>query len=147
VVRNRLLVHPGDLADPKKIQMSNTRLVGQIFERTGPGAPHVQLTKVEPQSRPESPKISQAANTVRGQKPDLRNESSSFLLAQSDPATAPFGGAASDPLMFEPPPGILQPDFFATESQTGRLSFGVGVNSNSGPVGSIVLEENNFDIL
>ncbi len=26
------------------------------------------------------------------------------------------------------------------------MSFGVGVNSNSGAVGSIVLEENNFDL-
>jgi outer membrane protein insertion porin family len=147
VVRNRLLLHPGDLADPKKIQGSTRRLEGQIFARTGPEAPRVQLTKVEPQRRPESPKISQTANTIRGQDSDRQNESSSFLLAQSDPATAPFGGAATDPLMFEPPPGILQPDFFATETQTGRLSFGVGVNSNSGPVGSIVLEENNFDIL
>jgi outer membrane protein insertion porin family len=34
----------------------------------------------------------------------------------------------------------------ATEAQTGRLMFGVGVNSNAGLIGNIVLDEQNFDI-
>jgi outer membrane protein insertion porin family len=33
-----------------------------------------------------------------------------------------------------------------TEAQTGRLMFGVGVNSNAGLIGNIVLDEQNFDI-
>src|SRR5206468_705997 len=33
------------------------------------------------------------------------------------------------------------------ETQTGSLMFGVGVNSNAGLTGSIVLNERNFDIL
>lgn len=33
-----------------------------------------------------------------------------------------------------------------TETQTGRIMFGVGVNSNAGLIGNIVLDEQNFDI-
>lgn len=38
-------------------------------------------------------------------------------------------------------------DVLVSETQTGRLMFGVGVNSSSGVVGSIVLNEYNFNIL
>ena len=34
---------------------------------------------------------------------------------------------------------------FGDETQTGRLMFGVGVNSEAGVVGNIVLDEQNFD--
>lgn len=156
VVRNRLLVSPGDLADPKQIQRSVARLKGQIFERAGPEAPRVQLSKVEEKTPSNNSRVLQTGNTIRGQSPVEATETSSYLvaqgepspylLAQSDPAMAPFGGGSTDPLMFEPPPGIVEPHFYATETQTGRLSFGVGVNSNSGVVGTFVLEENNFDI-
>jgi outer membrane protein insertion porin family len=59
-----------------------------------------------------------------------------------------------------PPEGIMSPDasgwdepsrpldlnVTAQEAQTGRLMFGVGVNSDLGVVGSIILDEQNFDI-
>jgi outer membrane protein insertion porin family len=38
-------------------------------------------------------------------------------------------------------------DVIATEAQTGRLMFGVGVNSNAGLIGNIVIDEQHFDIL
>jgi outer membrane protein insertion porin family len=38
-------------------------------------------------------------------------------------------------------------DVVVSETQTGRLMFGVGVNSDAGVVGSIVLNEYNFNIL
>jgi outer membrane protein insertion porin family len=38
-------------------------------------------------------------------------------------------------------------DVIVSETQTGRLMFGVGVNSDAGVVGSIVLNEYNFNIL
>ncbi|MCC6420188.1 MAG: outer membrane protein assembly factor BamA [Gemmataceae bacterium] len=38
-------------------------------------------------------------------------------------------------------------DVFVTEQPTGSLMFGLGVNSDAGLVGSIVLNEKNFDIL
>jgi outer membrane protein insertion porin family len=44
------------------------------------------------------------------------------------------------------PPGQLDLDYYLKEARTGRLMFGVGVNSSSGLVGSIVFEEQNFDL-
>ncbi len=43
------------------------------------------------------------------------------------------------------PPQDIDLDVIGTETQTGRLMLGVGVNSNSGLVGNIVLDEQNFD--
>ena len=50
-----------------------------------------------------------------------------------------------------PPSGWLAPpevdvDIDVWEARTGRLMFGVGVNSDAGLVGSFVLQEDNFDI-
>jgi outer membrane protein insertion porin family len=45
------------------------------------------------------------------------------------------------------PTGEIDLDYYLNEDRTGRLMFGVGVNSASGLVGSIVLQEQNFDIL
>jgi outer membrane protein insertion porin family len=61
------------------------------------------------------------------------------------PAFPDFGG---NPLPVAPgndPYVILDVD--ATETQTGRLMIGAGVNSNAGLVGNIVVDEQNFDIL
>jgi len=44
-------------------------------------------------------------------------------------------------------PGAVDLDVYVTEERTGRLMFGVGVNSDAGVVGSFVLSESNFDIL
>src|SRR5205807_2667961 len=54
-----------------------------------------------------------------------------------------------DPLgrnLREPPPNWVDLDVNVTETQTGRLMFGVGVNSNQGLVGNATLQENNFDL-
>jgi outer membrane protein insertion porin family len=58
--------------------------------------------------------------------------------------------AESSPFRDGPPDGglSLQPLPFnvnAEETMTGRIMFGVGVNSDSGLVGSVVLDEQNFD--
>lgn len=50
----------------------------------------------------------------------------------------------------QPPPQFtMDPEVdinsIVTETQTGKLMFGVGVNSNAGVVGNIVLDEQNFD--
>lgn len=45
----------------------------------------------------------------------------------------------------ETPDRYIPLDVFVEETQTGRLMFGVGVNSEAGLVGSIVLDEQNFD--
>ena len=176
VVLNRILSHPGDLANPKKLRQSERRLEGQLFDRAGPTAPRIQIAKVPEKSkatrsqvvqtgtiRGQSPDADSLAGeslesikassvlfskmpVIRGQSPDSPDLDSSVLLAQTPAPLAPFGGGASDPLVQDIPPGQLDYDVYVNEAQTGRLSFGVGVNSNSGVVGSIVLEENNFDI-
>ena len=46
----------------------------------------------------------------------------------------------------EPPAGWVDLDIYATEARTGRFMFGVGVNSDAGVVGNIVVDESNFDI-
>ncbi len=63
----------------------------------------------------------------------------------------PRGGAtASDELFPSGGYDYLDPtvdlDAYVEETQTGRLMFGVGVNSNAGVVGNIVLSEQNFDL-
>ena len=43
------------------------------------------------------------------------------------------------------PPGRCRSTSRAEEAMTGRLMFGVGINSDAGLVGSVVLDEQNFD--
>jgi outer membrane protein insertion porin family len=45
-----------------------------------------------------------------------------------------------------PPPEFIDIDAYVAEARTGRLMFGVGVNSDAGVIGNIVLSENNFNI-
>jgi len=49
------------------------------------------------------------------------------------------------PPTLEEPDGYVDIDSIVQETQTGRFMFGVGVNSNAGLVGSIVVDEQNFD--
>lgn len=59
----------------------------------------------------------------------------------------PQGVLPGDPMFpDEQPPQYIEPNIYVSETQTGRIMFGVGVNSNAGLVGSAVLEENNFDL-
>lgn len=153
VVRNRMLLHPGDLADPRLMRLTERRLGGQIFSRVGPDAPRVQVSVVNEKTQSANSRISQVGGAVRGQTPEpddetYRAQSEPDPLFRSDPSLRQFqepnfGGQ----FVQELPPGQVDIEPHVTEQQTGRLSFGVGVNSNSGVVGSIVLEENNFDIL
>ncbi len=59
----------------------------------------------------------------------------------------PQGNPLTDPLYQPLTEEEVDIIFHATEARTGRLMFGVGVNSDAGVVGSIVLTEQNFDIL
>ena len=59
----------------------------------------------------------------------------------------PQGNPLVDPLYEPLSEEEIDIIFQATEARTGRLMFGVGVNSDAGVVGSIVLTEQNFDIL
>lgn len=158
LVRNIATVQPGDLADPKKIQQTKARIAGSgYFENDPQNAPRLDIRKVEEPWL----KVPEAdVNVARGQDGDLQ------LLAQGrgpnpppqgyifdgspqgDPLRPGLNGGVQENLWEQmPPPEFIDIDAYLAEARTGRLMFGVGVNSNSGVVGNIVLQENNFDIL
>lgn len=57
-----------------------------------------------------------------------------------------LGGATDPNQWLNQPPTVEVPlDVYVQEAQTGRLMLGVGVNSNAGLIGNIVLDEQNFD--
>jgi outer membrane protein insertion porin family len=60
------------------------------------------------------------------------------------PGAVPPNGPYSPPF-YEEPDGYVDIDSVVQETQTGRFMFGVGVNSDAGLVGSIVVDEQNFD--
>lgn len=210
VVLNRLLVNPGELADPLLIDKSKSRLKGQLFLPSGAGAPRIKISRVEESTDPFAGQIARGQTPTEyemnprmvpgyfkgGTRPDRTThqpvpgsdrdtsvptldsyDSSDFrptgeaslltthpdtsIRAQSPPydgQPVPYNPLFENSTKGDPYGGLsgrygraldsgqADLDIFVTETQTGRLMFGVGVNSNAGVVGSIVLEENNFDI-
>ena len=67
------------------------------------------------------------------------------LLPQS-PNGGPFQGPFREPPPFQEPPGFVDIDVAATEERTGRFMVGAAVNSSSGLVGQLTLQEDNFDL-
>ena len=70
--------------------------------------------------------------------------------------TMPYGGIVAptaQPPFTPASPFTLPPDqptdleLVLQEAQTGRLMFGVGINSDAGLVGNVVIDEQNFDIM
>jgi len=58
----------------------------------------------------------------------------------------PNPNVAPEPLLTPPDDRPRIPlDVYLNEAQTGRFMFGAGVNSNAGLIGSIILDEKNFD--
>jgi outer membrane protein insertion porin family len=235
LVRNTSPVHPGDLADPKKIQAMKRRLEGSQYFETGPeGGIRIETTAVKSdswvdkrdydnivrsqskdsksRSDTRSPSAGARKQTTARPMPDgmlgpqssvgtkaSREESrdpfvsvaSRFdSVAQSVPLAAetehvavddglspitpifraqskdplqppanfafdnspqgdPFGNAIRnpDPDDWTKVPEFVDVDTYLSEARTGRLMFGVGVNSDAGLIGNIVLSEQNFDIL
>jgi outer membrane protein insertion porin family len=45
-----------------------------------------------------------------------------------------------------PPPNITPLDVYVGETRTGKLMFGVGVNSDAGMTGQVTIDERNFDL-
>ncbi|QDT56382.1 Outer membrane protein assembly factor BamA precursor [Caulifigura coniformis] len=60
------------------------------------------------------------------------------------PQGDPFGDSFSRP---PGEPGFVDVNIDVTEGRTGRLMFGVGVNSDAGLIGQFTIQEDNFDIL
>jgi outer membrane protein insertion porin family len=245
LIRNIATIQPGDLADPKKIQMFKQRLAGSGYFDTDGGGPRIETNPVKNKtwvaatpmdvargqsdlpfgrndlpigqndllspltdlpightvSRPSTPatKVAATRPVDGGQRkapPVTSNKTSEpeddpYLLkyepVDPDPVPAddnarllpitplfraqsrdplrppenaiydvspqgdPFGKAIQNPDPYDdlnrlPPPEFIDIDTYLSEARTGRLMFGVGVNSNSGLVGNIVLSEQNFDI-
>lgn len=215
LARNMSLIHPGDLADPQKIQKTKRRLEGSGVFESGPElGPRIDIKRVEnpnwvqqpqneisvargqtnlapvsrsglqpaqwtappttarpaaskegrPTPSPELPYFieprvepSNHAAIIRSQSEVLLAQSQGPLqhpqnfLFDASPLGDPLRRSINDPdpniWNQLPPPEFIDIDAYLHEARTGRLMFGVGVNSNSGVVGNIVLSENNFDIL
>jgi outer membrane protein insertion porin family len=140
VVLNPLLLAPGDPANPRLIDISRTRLGGgQLFERGGGGAPRIDISRVVEEEAVQR-------RIARGQNPLDAQPTPYNPLLDNGNLGDPYGGPKSPFAEAIERSGQADLDIFVTEAQTGRLMFGVGVNSDAGLVGSFVLEENNFDI-
>lgn len=210
VALHKMLIHPGEAADPKLIELSRSRLRGGVFEPSGAGAPRIEIKRVsheEPDTRVargqsadnadyyppvttrfrgvpqmqfdetsvddvfgrphgapsinhripaelpvlDDEELAKSPNPMdtlgyiaRGQSPPSAIPNPSNPLFENNPYGDPYGGLESR--YNRALRGQADLDVFVTEAQTGRLMFGVGVNSDAGIIGSFVLEENNFDI-
>ena len=104
----------------------------------------------QPASESDSAKLAPLTPVFRAQSKDPLKPPADFGFDNS-PQGDPFGNAIRnpDPGDWErmPPPEFIDIDTYVNEARTGRLMFGVGVNSDAGVVGNIVLSEQNFDIL
>ncbi|RMG34690.1 MAG: hypothetical protein D6725_13820 [Planctomycetota bacterium] len=171
-IRSRPLVRSGDDASKTTAKRRvPPRVVGPTFPRPAfppePFPPFVSLTTPSLVMAPDrlasaatvppasaSGNIGTARNGDAGALPVIRgqNEPTPVPTApnpiyEANPYGDPFGRALGQPPgTTVEPRGEVDLDVYVTETQTGRLMFGVGVNSNAGVIGSIVLEENNFDI-
>lgn len=98
----------------------------------------------------ENARLAPLTPVFRGQSRDPLKPPENPIYDDS-PQGDPWGKAIQNPDPYDdwnrlPPPEFIDIDTYLSEARTGRLMFGVGVNSNSGLVGNIVLSEQNFDI-
>lgn len=94
-------------------------------------------------------KLSPITPIFRAQSMDPLRPPASFGFEPGPPGD-PFGKApTNEEWQYDPlnPPEFTDIDVTVSEARTGRLMFGVGVNSNAGLVGNIVLSEQNFNIM
>jgi outer membrane protein insertion porin family len=119
-----------------------------------PPAGRKEISQPRPQTEPPAPNVVIDPELVfRGQSPPDFNYRSQSLdayglpvpqdfLQRVSPQGDPYGDALS-----VPPPGFVDVNIDVSEGRTGRLMFGVGVNSDAGLIGSLVLQEDNFNLL
>ena len=104
----------------------------------------------QPAAESDNAKLTPLTPVFRAQSKDPLKPPADFGFDNS-PQGDPFGNAIRNPDPNDwdrmPPPGFIDIDTYVNEARTGRLMFGVGVNSDAGVVGNIVLSEQNFDIL
>ncbi len=142
-VLNRILVKPGDLADPALIRKSKRRLEGAQLYATGQGSPGkppaIEIKQVSNQESREA-----TAEIIRAQALDVPTNNP---VINNSPQGDPFGQSLSLPPRDWYDYDVLDLEAQVDETQTGRLMIGAGINSDTGVVGSIVLDERNFDIM
>lgn len=149
---------PLNRPDPRRIIPGQGPAVGSGVATkpadNGPGTVWAQPMFQQP-AWAEDPAVAKAeaevpGAAVRGQTRELRGPGN-LMYENVNPGDPYFnqryGPPANSPLVPQAPPEFVDIDAYLTEARTGRLMFGVGVNSNAGLVGNIVLSESNFDIL
>ena len=116
-----------------------------------------EIETIEPvtreERRPQGVKVLAPEFVFRGQsEPIIRAQHldqfgnqvpQNYIYGGVSPQGDPFGDALTAP----PTPGFVDVNIDLTEGRTGRLMFGVGVNSDAGVVGSATLQEDNFNLL
>lgn len=152
VVKNMSRLNPGDLADPALIKRAENYLGGSVFAQGGPGdadspkvtvsQPPTDLKLVSTSMREPNEQIIRAQGVADPNNPQLMNPNNPQLMDPNNPGVYPQEGYV-DRVLQDP---TVDLDIQVTETQTGRLMFGAGFNSDIGVVGSFVLEEKNFDI-
>ncbi len=131
-----------DPASPVQVQQSPSH--GTAYGPPTPGATSSQPVYSSPAPPPQQPLG--GSPTLPGD-PLLPGYGGDPLVGGAPAPPGFFGGPVdgSSPFWEEPPPPYVElvPQVF--ETQTGRLMLGVGVNSDAGLVGSLVIDEQNFD--
>jgi len=112
---------------------------------------HSKVFHHEPAAYLPPPLYSQSEMVIRGQNWDNYNNPPNPMYGET-PQGDLMGPQLPSPAIppgYNPsvPPGYVDLDVYVTEARTGRFMVGAGVNSDSGVVGNIVLEEQNFDIM
>lgn len=134
-------------------------LVGAGEERVGPPVEEDEgddrTTAIEPVGgrpfdAPAGPGNDVLPFVARGQSRGPLKDPQNYIndnSPQGDPLSDALRNPDPNDWVQPAPPDFVDIDAYLTEARTGRLMFGVGVNSNAGVVGNIVLSEDNFDIL
>jgi outer membrane protein insertion porin family len=81
---------------------------------------------------------------IRAQGPGLEGAPAQNPLFNNSPQGNPYGNPMLSPSPDQPGWVDLVPE--VTETQTGRISFGIGLNSDAGFLGNAIIDESNFDI-
>lgn len=149
--------------------MPGESAVGPRYAQAPDGRYTVQQTQYQSPANPYPSNWSQSASVSSGSSaagvgasPVFHAPGTGLIQPNAPPQTTsnlPYG--ATGQLVSQPPfmpntplydplaPGDVKPidlDILLEEAQTGRLMFGVGVNSDAGVIGNIVIDEQNFDI-
>ena len=100
---------------------------------------------VTPEDRAKFPDVIDVLQEADPEEVTIRGQS--FGAPFYGPQNPIFGQVSPNPDPLSNPKGQVDVIYQLTEARTGRLMFGLGVNSSAGVNGSIVLSEQNFDLL